>query len=253
MSELLTTEVAPSLDISHIITEDDTAVDNFGSEKQQRLLTTVLYSSWAGAEGSQKFLVAANVGVFPAIAQPPIVPDVFLSLDVEVADNFWEKKNRSYFVWEFGKPPEVVIEIVSNREGNELGRKLRDYERMRVSYYVVFDPSQQLGGPVLQIYQLQGTRYIPMTDTWLEQVGLGLTLWRGVFEDKEDVWLRWCDRDGNLIPTGAERAERAESQLQETQSHLQETQSLLEQERRRAELLAERLRELGIDPEQLNQ
>ncbi|MBW4681217.1 MAG: Uma2 family endonuclease [Microcoleus vaginatus WJT46-NPBG5] len=246
MSEILTTEMAPSPDISHIVTEDNTPVDNFGSEKQQRLLTRVLYSSWAVAEGSQKFLVAANVGVFPAIAQPPIVPDVFLSLDVGVAENWWEKKNRSYFVWEFGKPPEVVIEIVSNREGNELGSKLRDYERMRVSYYVVFDPIQQLGGPVLQIYQLQGTRYLPMTDTWLEQVGLGLTLWHGVFEDKEDTWLRWCDRNGNLIPTGTERADRAESQLRETES-------LLEQERRRAELLTERLRALGIDPEQLNQ
>ncbi len=35
------------------------------------------------------------------------------------------KKHRSYFMWEFGKPPEVVIEIVSNREGEELERKLK--------------------------------------------------------------------------------------------------------------------------------
>lgn len=242
MSEVLTTEVAPSPDISHIVTEDDTSVDNFASEKQQRLLTEPLYSSWFGSGSPRKFLVAANVGIFSAIGQPPIVPDVFLSLDVQVADNWWEKKNRSYFIWEFGKAPEVVIEIVSNREGNELGSKLKVYERMRVSYYAVFDPIQQLGA-VLQIYQLQGTSYVAMTEVWLEQVGLGLTLWQGTFEGKEDVWLRWCDRSGNVIPTGAERAELAESRLRDTES-------LLEHEHRRAEQLVERLRALGVDPDQ---
>lgn len=72
------------------------------------------------------------MGLYPSSKQPPIVPDVFLSLDVQVAENWWEKRHRSYFFWEFGKPPEVVIEIVSYREGNETGRKLLDYARMRV-------------------------------------------------------------------------------------------------------------------------
>ncbi len=35
--------IAP--DVSHLITEDDTPVDNFPSEKQQRLLTGCLYSN----------------------------------------------------------------------------------------------------------------------------------------------------------------------------------------------------------------
>lgn len=243
MSEVLMTEVAPSLDISHIVTEDETPVDNFPSAKQQRFLAEPLYSSWSGTGSSRRFLVEANVGIFSAIGKPPIVPDVFLSLDVQIADDWWEKKNRSYFIWEFGKSPEVVIEIVSNREGNELGSKLKAYERMRVSYYVVFDPIQQLG-PVLQIYQIQGTNYVAMTKTWLEQVGLGLTLWQGTFEGKEDVWLRWCDREEKVIPTGAERAELAESRLQETES-------LLEQEQRRVQQLAERLRAMDVEPDQL--
>lgn len=244
MSEVLTSEIVHSLDISHIVTEDDTPVDNFGSEKQQRLLTNTLYSSWSVAGTAPSFVAAANVGIFSAIGQPPIVPDVFLSLDVQIADAWWEKKNRSYFIWEFGKPPEVAIEIVSNRVGNEISSKLKAYERMRVSYYVVFDPIQQLGDAVLQLYQLQGTSYVSMTQTWLEQVGLGLTLWRGEFEGKEDLWLRWCDGEGNVIPTGTERASQAESRLRETES-------LLEKERQRAEKLAEQLRSLGVDPDQL--
>lgn len=101
-------------DISHLVTEDGAPLDNLPSEKQQRLLTEPLYSSWSGPSNAQGFLVAANVGLFATNKQPSVVPDVFLSLDVEVAENCWEKRHRSYFFWEFGKPPEIVIEIVSN-------------------------------------------------------------------------------------------------------------------------------------------
>lgn len=132
------------------------------------------------------------MGIFAIAREPAIVPDVFLSLDVEVAENWLEKKHRSYFMWEFGKPPEVAIEIVSNREGEELERKLKAYQRMRVSYYVVYDPAYQLGEDLLRIYELRGTTYEPKTDNWLATVGLGLTLWEGEFEGKQFTWLRWC-------------------------------------------------------------
>lgn len=35
-------EFIPKPDVSHLITEDDTSVDNFASAKQQRLLTSIL-------------------------------------------------------------------------------------------------------------------------------------------------------------------------------------------------------------------
>jgi hypothetical protein len=198
------------LDVEALVTEDDTPVDNLFSEKQQRLLTEPLYSSWPGPAGEtgepRKFLAAANVGLFPSINQPPLVPDVFLSLDVEVAEDWYEKRHRTYFFWEFGKPPEVVIEVVSNRKGNETGSKLRDYARVRITYYVVHDPAGHLGGEVLRVYEWQGGRYQSRDDQRLPDVGLGLKLWEGSYEGKHAVWLRWCDAEGNLIPTGAERA-----------------------------------------------
>ena len=231
-----------SPDISHIITEDDTPVDNFASEKLQRLLVESLYNSWTVPSDFQTFLAAANVALFYAVKKPPLVPDVFLSLDVTVAEDWWQRRNRSYLFWEFGKPPEVVIEIVSNTEGGELDKKLREYARMRVLYYIVFDPIQQLKQSVLQVFELQGTSYVTMTEYWLEGVALGLTLWQGVFEGRQDVWLRWCDREGNIIPTGTERAEQERQRAE--QAELQ-----LEQERQRAEQLAEQLRTLGINPD----
>lgn len=136
---------APAPDINHLVTEDETPVDNLISEKQQRFLTTCLYSSLSR---NVPFLATANVGLFYGLKQPPLVPDVLLSLEVSVAKDWSQKQNRSYFVWQFGKPPEVAIEIVSNTVGNELGSKLKDYARAGVAYYVVFDPLQFLEEPV---------------------------------------------------------------------------------------------------------
>ena len=84
---------APVLDfdIETLVTEDDAPVDNMPSEKQQRLLTDPLYSSWSGPGAGRTFLAAANVGVFPEPRNPAIVPDVFVSLDVQVAENWWDK------------------------------------------------------------------------------------------------------------------------------------------------------------------
>jgi hypothetical protein len=278
-------------DISHLVLEDDTPVDNFQSEQQQRLLVEPLYSSDALP---RPFLAAANVGVFYAIKQDPIVPDAFLSLGVQRPEDFSQRQNRSYLVWELGKVPEICIEIVSNTEGDELtlSRKSRQkgktvtkkeiYARLGIAYYVVFDPLKQIqgkdamDGQLLKVFVLTGGRYVEQNPPfWLDLVGVGLTLWEGAFEGKTDLWLRWYVREplreeepasGSVtstatepvvivIPTGAERAEaerqRAETERQraETERQRAETeQQRAEAERQRADRMAERLRQMGINP-----
>ncbi len=114
-------EIPPELvpDETQLVTEDDTPVDNIFSEKQQRLLTESLYSSWPGPDGERPFLALANVGLFYALTKAPLVPDVLLSLDVQAPADLWPKAHRSYFLWRYGKVPEVVIEVVSNRKGGK--------------------------------------------------------------------------------------------------------------------------------------
>ena len=244
-------------DIENLVTEDDEPVDNMPSEKQQRLLTEPLYSSWGGPGDGRSFLAAANVGVFHQVSNPAIVPDVFLSLDVQVAENWWDKAHRSYFVWEFGKPPDLVVEVVSNRRGNEDGSKKATYGRMRVSYYVLYDPLRQVMPDVLTVYGLNDGGYERRSEARFPSLRLGLVLWEGVFESVSGSWLRWTDEHGVLIPTGKEHAEQEGRRAEEERQRADREGQRAEQERQRADAEHQRaerlealLRRSGIDPEQ---
>jgi Uma2 family endonuclease len=226
-------EHMPNLDA--LVTEDDTPVDNIFSEKQQRLLVESLYNAWAGPGEDRPFLALANVGLFYAVHQPPLVPDVLVSLDVRVPADIWAQPNRSYLIWEYGKPPDVVVEIVSNQKGEEAERKLRAYAQLGVDYYVIFDPTEQLGAGPLRVYGQHEGVYVQLVEGKLPTVHLGVVLWQGVYEGLEQTWLRWCDQEGCLILTGAERAEHERQRA--------------EHERQRAERLAAQLRALGVKPE----
>jgi hypothetical protein len=163
---------------------------------------------------------------------------MFLTLDVETPFDWHARERRSYFIWEFEKPPDVVVEIVSNTEGHELDEKLRHYARLDVSYYVVYDPQHLLMEDPLRVHERGfGRRYRRRDDYNLPDVGLSLIFWEGIYEDGQGSWLRWCDSQGNMIPTGAERAVRAEERA--------------EREAERAARLAAKLRELGVDPDKL--
>ena len=230
----------PIPDVSHLVTEDDTPVDNLIQEKLQRFLVECLYSS---LKLGIPFLAACDVGLFYGIKEDSLAPDVLLSLGVSVPEDWSEKRKRSYFIWEFGNPPDVAIEIVSNKKGGELDDKLRKYARAGVPYYVVFDPLEKLSSQILQVYGLHEGRYQRLAGDWLESVGLGLTVWEGMFETKHyDRWLRWCDRDGNLLLTGDEqaeqerqRAEQAEQQVGQERQRAEQAKQQVEQERQRAE------------------
>jgi hypothetical protein len=285
--ELLVTE----LDISHLDIEDDTPVDNFQSEEQQRLLVEPLYSSKALPA---PFLAAANVGLFYKLKGEPIVPDMLLSLGVQRPDDFSQRQNRSYFTWEFGKDPEVCIEIVSNAEGDELSLSKKSqqkgktaakkdlYAQIGIPYYVVFDPLRQIqgqaemNGAMLRVWTISPVGYTELTtdpgivavgeSVWFEGVGLGLTLWEGQFEEEVTrLWLRWCDREGRVIPTGAEgqEIERQRTEMERQRTEVERQGREIERQGReverqradeaelRANRLTERLRAMGINPDDI--
>ena len=251
------------LDISHLTIEDDTPVDNFQSAQQQRLLVDTLCSNDLLP---LPFIAEANVGLFYKLKGDPVVPDMLLSLGVQRAEDLSERRDRAYFFWEFGKMPEVCIEIVSNKEGDEIALSAKSkrkgklkskkdiYAQIGIPYYAVYDPLQQIqdeenmNGALLRIWKRTANSYIELTPpsgiTYIEQsaqldtLGLGLTLWEGQYEEAVTrQWLRWCDSQGQLLPTGAE-GKAIERQRAEA-------------EKQRADRLAAKLRELGVEPDEI--
>ncbi len=214
-----------NLDLSHIMTEDDTPMDNIFAEKQQRLLVNSAYSSFSP---NVPFLATANVGLFYGLKKPPLVPNVLLSLEVEFPQDLTQKENRSYFVWELGKPPEIALEIISHPVRHQLEIQLKEYAHAGVAYYVIFDPFKyRLNSKKLEVYQLQGGRYIKFNRLFLEQAQIGLTLWEGTFERKTQTWLRWCDRQGNLLLTGDEQAQRERQRAEQAEQRVERLIQLL--------------------------
>ncbi len=255
-------------DVSHLVTEDDEPVDNFFQDKQADLLTETLRVSWPQG---RPFLSAADVAIYSTANEQPVVPDVLLSKGVTVPPDFHQKNRRCYYLWLFGKPPEVVIEIVSNGHGNEDTGKLEHYSRIKVPYYVIYDPSQILSRLPLRIFQLSGASYIEKVDRNFPEIGLSLTLWTGEFDGLETGWLRWVDSEGELLLTGNERAEleaaradseaaradteaeRADSEAARADSEAARADSeaaRAEREAKRRQALEEKLRELGVELEE---
>jgi hypothetical protein len=71
----------------------------------------------------------------------------------------------------------------------------------------------------------------------IPQLELRLGLWQGNYENIERLWLRWFTASGELILTPSEEAAAAQARVTQAEQ--------------RAERLAAKLRELNIDPDEL--
>lgn len=165
-------------------------------------------------------------------------PDWFAVVGVP---RFYDEKDLrlSYVIWQEGVSPLVVVELLSpGTEKEDLGQTLRDvneppgkwevYERiLRIPYYVVFDRRTDR----MQVFQLEGGSYREHELTsgrfGIPELELSLGLWQGEYQGVARNWLRWLDKAGRWLPTP------------------------VEQERQRADRFAAKLREMGIDPDQI--
>jgi hypothetical protein len=241
-------EVLPNLD--EIVIEDGLPVDSIFAEKQQRLLTEPLYSGWTGPGPGRTFQAFANVGLFYGQSNS-LSPDVMLALDIPTGGDLALRKNRSYFIWERLKPPDVAIELVSDRRGREEDFKLHQYALLGVSYYVIFDPLDRLHHGILRCFASRAGTYEPLPEARFARIGLGLVLWEGEFEGYHARWLRWCDDQGQIIPTGQELADQESQRAEQERQRAEQERQRAEQERKRVEQLEAKLRSLGIDPHQV--
>jgi Uma2 family endonuclease len=188
--------------------------------------------------------VGGNMFLYYSLAQVRnrdfMGPDVFAVVGVPKGER------KSWVMWEEGKGPDVVIELLSESTADyDKTEKKRLYEgQVRVPEYFWFDPfnPEDWAG-----FRLQGGCYEPLAvdgDGALpsQRLGLRLVRWGGCYQDIQAVWLRWMTAAGTLLPTKDELREQ-EHQRAEQEKQRAELAS------QRAERLAAQLRALGVEPE----
>lgn len=201
---------------------------------QMHLLIEPLKIAWADRD----FYVGGNMMLHYSLERVRnkdfLGPDVFVVLDVP------RRERKSWVVWQEGKAPDVVIELLSpSTSARDKGEKKRIYQdQVRVLEYVWYDPDTgELAG-----FSLRDGVYVPVEHDDPDRLpcavlDLNLVRWHGTYQDVEAMWLRWATPDGRILPTAAEIAEQERTRAEQEQARA-------EQERTRAEQASARAAEL---------
>ena len=266
--------------------EDPGLPDEFHDWQPQLLSETFVPATYA----PEQVFTAKDLNLYYDSQNPRLYkrPDWFGSVGVP---RLLEpgKGRLSYVVWQEGRAPMVVVELLSpNTQEEDQGETPRGlnipskwevYETiLRVPYYVVFNGI----GNALRLFKLEGGSYRELSvdpqespiaaKLWIEELQIGLGLWQGSFTGVERQWLRWYDVQGNWILTPAERetrerqrvemeqqrAEMAEQKVHMEQQRAETAEQRAQMEQQRAEMaeqkaerLAQLLRAQGINPDDI--
>jgi Uma2 family endonuclease len=212
---------------------DDTPVDNELQDLIPGLLKAILAIAWPER---MDWFFGVDMGIYYDPDLPAIVPDGFLSLGVE---RFYDENLRpSYVLWEEKKVPILVLEVVSQKYRGEYSTKKIEYAKLGILYYVVYNPFRRRKRP-LEVYKLVNNIY-ELHDgnpVWLPEIGLGIGIERGTYLGIPREWVYWYNQQRQRFLTPEEDRKLAQQQAQQAQQEVQ--------------LLRERLRSLGIDPDSL--
>ena len=220
---------------------DDTPVDNQLQHLIPGLLESILALIW-----SQRWdwFFGVDMGIYYDPDKSAIVPDGFLSIGIP---RFIDEGLRpSYVLWEEQKFPILVLEVVSKTYRDEHTTKAEIYaQELGILYYVVYNP-QRKRKESLEVYKLVNGEYvlIPGNPVWLPEIGVGIGWERGTYQGITREWLYWFDEQGKRFLTPEERI------LQSEEQRLESERKRLESEEK-ANKLAEMLKKLGVDPENL--
>jgi Uma2 family endonuclease len=246
--------------------KDGAIVTNYQEHPQSILLTESLWPRLCELYGD-RFSVGCDSGIYWRHTDPPLngckapawflVPGVPRLLDGQA--------RRSYVLWKEAVKPLVVIEYVSGDGSEEhdatpYSGKFWVYEQgIGAWYYAIFDANQ---GTVEVFRLMPPGRYQrldanPLGRISIEPLGVELGVWQGTVLGMNLPWLRaWDAATGRLLPTAEEceeaersRAEAAEALIDDAKRMRDEETERAEKERKRADRLAEKLRELGTDPD----
>ena len=191
---------------------------------------------------SQKVGVVSNINFYQTSKEDevPQSPDIAIVDGLEIESRTDEDK-PSYYIGEDGPPPRLVIEVSSKKTWKaDLFDKPATYAGMGINEYFTFDPN--LHGIWTRQWRKQG-----------RLLGWRLDRQSGQYRELEKdeagrIWSEelqsWLAAEGHYLKLYDETG-----QLRLTQSEVLREQNRLE--RLRVEKLAERLRQLGENPDEI--
>ncbi|MCC5617421.1 Uma2 family endonuclease [Nostoc sp. CHAB 5836] len=219
--------------------DDDTPMESPRHKAQMDLLIDALIP-WL--EEREDGFIGGNMFVYYSLAQVRNKdfkgPDFFAVLGVPKGER------RSWVVWEEGKAPDVVIELLSDStaQADKNEKKLIYQNQMRVPEYFWYDPfsPNDLAGFSNEKGAYQPIAFNAKNQLISQSLGLALQLWQGNYKGIDATWLRWAILAGELLPTPEEkerqraeqesqRADKAELQLLQTARNLLESGMTVEQ------------------------
>jgi Uma2 family endonuclease len=173
-------------------------------------------------------------------------PDVMVVFDRPKGDR------GSYKQWEeAGIAPQVVFEILSpSNTTAEMERKLLFYERHGVEEYYIYDPDTHQFRAWVR--GEEGLDFVTLDGEWVSpRLQIRFDLSRNVlhiFHPDGKPFRSHTEVSAQLDQT-SQQLEQTSEQLTQTSAQLTQTSQQLEQEQERSRLLAEKLRTMGIDPD----
>lgn len=177
---------------------------------------------------------------------------------------------RSYTPYHDGDVPFMVLEFVSDIDGsayslkpaNPMGKWYFYEQILKVPYYGIFDPSN---GNFEVCFLGESGRYDRhrtqhLGPYWIAPINLSIGTWKGERSGQKGYWPRFWDAEGDLVRWDMEKLEQQrledpETTLPQVEVNRPQTEAdcywaeEAERAHRRADRLAQRLRDLGVDPE----
>jgi Uma2 family endonuclease len=231
--------------------------------KQFRWIVVIQQNlDWLYVDNPNVF-VAGDLLWYPVEGKPRIVtaPDVMVVFGRPKGDR------GSYQQWkEAGIAPQVVFEILSpGNTQTEMEKKLLFYERHGVGEYYIYDPdSNELRG---WLRTEDGLEALDPIANWVSpQLGIRFDLSREVLQihrpdgepflsyaeiaQRAEQERQRAEQEHQRAEQEHQRAEQERQRAEQERQRAEQVETALEQERQRSHALAERLRAMGIDPDQ---
>jgi Uma2 family endonuclease len=218
--------------------EDGEPLESHWHRLQINLLCDALDQHW---QGRTDFFAGGNMFVYYSLEQARNRdykgPNFFVVKGVDRT-----RPRRAWIVWqEGGRYPDVIVELLSpTTAAEDLGPKKNLYEQVFKTFeYFCVNPD----GYTLQGWRLLETRYVPLQPNergwlWSENLQLWLGFQAGSFQGTQDMWVRFFETSGVLVPTSGEVAAKAQEHAEAERARADAVEA--ENVRLRAEL--ERLR-----------